>query len=74
MDFPGDSAVKNPPASAEDADQSLGQEDQPLKEEWRPTPVFLPGNPNGQGDWQVTVYGATRVVTERPNNNNNVCI
>ena len=45
MDFPGDSVVKNPPANAEDADQSLGQEDQPLKEEWRPTPVFLPGNP-----------------------------
>ena len=33
MDFPGDSAGKNLPANAKDADQSLGQEDQPLKKE-----------------------------------------
>ena len=27
--------------------QSLGQED-PLEEEWQPTPVFLPGESHGQ--------------------------
>ena len=72
MDFPGDSAVKNPPANAEDADQSLGQEDQPLKKEMATHSSILARKSHGQGDWQVTVYGATRVMTERLNNNN-VC-
>ena len=43
--FPGGSVVKNLLASAGDARmqvRSLGGED-PLEEEWQPTPVFLPG-------------------------------
>ena len=42
--------VKNPTANAEDIEsqvQSLGQED-PLKEAWQPTPVFLPEESHGQ--------------------------
>ena len=43
MGFPGGVVVKNPPANAGDPiTLSLGQEE-PLEEEWQPTPVFLPG-------------------------------
>ena len=39
--------VKNLPAVQETWVQSLGWED-PLDEEWQPTPVFLPGKFHGQ--------------------------
>ena len=40
--------VKNLPAIQETRVQCLGWED-PLKREWQPTPVFLPGeSPHGQ--------------------------
>ena len=39
--------VKNPPAMRETWVQSLSWED-PLEEEWQPTPVFLPGESQGQ--------------------------
>ena len=39
--------VKNLPAMQETWVQSLGQED-PWRREWPPTPVFLPGEFNGQ--------------------------
>ena len=39
--------IKNLPAVQEAQVQSLGQED-PLEKEWRPTPVFLPGEFYGQ--------------------------
>ena len=39
--------VKNLPAMQETWVQSLGQED-PLKKEWQPSPVFLPGEFHGQ--------------------------
>ena len=39
--------VKNPPAMQETWVQSLGWED-PLKKEWLPTPVLLPGEFHGQ--------------------------
>ena len=35
--------------------QSLGQED-PLKEEWQSSQVFLPENPMGRGAWWATVH------------------
>ena len=38
--------VKNPPAMQETQVQSLGGED-PLRIEWLPTPVFLPGEFHG---------------------------
>jgi len=40
--------VKNLPAMQEIWVQSLSQED-PLKREWLPTPVFLPAEFQGQG-------------------------
>ena len=39
--------VKNLPAMLETQVQSLGWED-PLVEAWQPTPVFLPGDSDGQ--------------------------
>ena len=39
--------AKNPSSLQETQVQSLGQED-PLRGEWQPTPVFLPGQPHGQ--------------------------
>ena len=30
---------------------------------WPPTPVFLPGEPHGQGAWQAAVHGSRRVDT-----------
>ena len=42
--------IKNPPANAEDIremGQTLGGED-PWKRAWQPTPVFFPGEYNGQ--------------------------
>lgn len=51
-DIPGGSAEKNPPA-AQEAQKlrvgPLGRED-PLEEAWQPSPVFLPGEPHGQGN------------------------
>ena len=38
---------KEPPAMQENRGRSLGWED-PLKEAWQPTPVFLPGGLHGQ--------------------------
>ena len=46
--LPGGSEVKNLPAMRETWVQSLGWEDA-LEREWLPTPVFLPGEPLGQG-------------------------
>ena len=45
--FPGIPVVKNPPAAQETLIPPLGQED-PLRREWLPTPVFLPGESHGQ--------------------------
>ena len=39
--------VKNPPAMQETQVQSLGQKI-PWRRKWQPTPVFLPGEFNGQ--------------------------
>ena len=43
-------------------DQSLGWED-PLKEAWQPTPVFLPGEPMDRGAWWATVHGVAKSQT-----------
>ena len=55
MDFPGNSAVKNPPAVQKTGVQSLGRKE-PLGTKWQPTPGFLPGNPVDRGAQQATVY------------------
>ena len=50
MQFPYlGSDSKNLPAMQETRIPSLGQED-PLKREWQPTPVFFLGKFHGQGD------------------------
>ena len=47
MGFPDGSAVQNPPGMQEIQVTSLGQED-PSEEEITTTPVFLPGESQGQ--------------------------
>ena len=44
---PGGSVIKNLPANAGDLGSILVRED-PLKRQWQPTPVFLPGKSRGQ--------------------------
>ena len=46
--FPGDSAVKNPPAMQwrRRLDTYIGKI--PWRREWQPPPVFLPGKSHGQ--------------------------
>ena len=51
--------VKNLPAMKESQVPSLGQED-PLEDEWPPTPVFLPGKPHGQKSLAGTVHGVAK--------------
>ena len=50
--------VKNLPAVQERWVWSLGRED-PWREEWLPTPVFLPGEFHGQRGWWAIVHGVT---------------
>ena len=51
--------VKNLHAMLETPVQSLGQED-PLRREWQPTLVFLPGEFHGQIAWQAAVHGVEK--------------
>ena len=51
--------VKNLHAMLETPVQSLGQED-PLRREWQPTLVFLPGEFHRQIAWQAAVHGAEK--------------
>ena len=50
MVFPGDSAVKNPPAHAGDVKDGLNPWARkfPWSRAWQPTPIFLPGESHGQ--------------------------
>ena len=45
--FPGESALKNPPANAGDTSSIPGSERSPWRRKWQPTPVFLPGESHG---------------------------
>ena len=68
MGFPGGSLVKNLPAPVQENQEtwvsSLGQED-PLKEEMQPTPVFLLKKFHGQSNltWRAAVLGVTKSQT-----------
>ena len=59
--------VKNLPDNAGDASSILGQED-PLEEGWQPTPVFLPGESQGQrslvgySPWSCKESNTTEVI------------
>ena len=48
LGFPGGSVVKNPPASAGDSGSIPGSGRSPWRRKWQLTPVFLPGESNGQ--------------------------
>ena len=58
--------VKNLHAMLETPVQSLGQED-PLRREWQPTLVFLPGEFHGQIAWQATVHVVAKSQTQLSN-------
>ena len=34
------------------------------RRKWQPTPVFLPGESQGRGDWWAAIYGATQSRTQ----------
>ena len=70
MGFPGDSAIKNPPAMQEIRIQPLGWEDS-LEKEMVTTPVFLPGKSHGQRSLVgYSPRGRSELdTTERLNNN-----
>ena len=38
----------------------LGQVDPPWRRKWQPTPVFLPGESQGQEAWWAAVYGVAQ--------------
>ena len=64
MGFPGDSGVKNPPASAGDMGLILGSRRSP-EEEMATYPNILAWNiPWEQGAWQAMAHGVTRVVCD----------
>ena len=46
--FPGGSAVKHMPANVGDMGSIPGSGRSPWRRKWQPTPVFLPGEYNGQ--------------------------
>ena len=56
MGLPGSQTVKNLSAVWETRVRFLGWED-PLENEWQPTPVFLPGESHDGGAWWATVHG-----------------
>ena len=63
--------VKNLPAMQKTQETwvwSLGWED-PLEEEWQPTPVFLPGESHGRRAWQDTVHEVAKSQTQLSDNN-----
>ena len=68
--FPDGSVVKIPPANAgatRDVGSIPGLKKFPGGENGKPTPVFLPGEPHGQGGWQATARGATKSQTQDSN-------
>ena len=63
-DFPGGSAVKNPPAMQECRRHRFDPWARriPWRRAWQPTPVFLE-NPVDKGAWQPTVRGVAKSQT-----------
>ena len=62
MDFTGGSVVKNVTANARDArDAGLILGKIPWRRKWQPTPVYLPGNFQGQRSLAgFTVHGVAK--------------
>ena len=62
--FPGGSAVKNPPANAEDAGSIPGSRRSPGEGNGSPLQYSCLGNPMDRGTWRVTVHVVTKSQTQ----------
>ena len=59
MGFPGGSAVKNPPASAEDVGSIPGSGKSPEEGNGNSVQYSCLGNPMDRRGWRATVHGVT---------------
>ena len=57
--FPGGSAVKNPPANAEDSGSIPGSGRYPGEGNGNPLQYSCLRNPMDRGAWQATIHGVT---------------
>ena len=62
--FPDDSMVKNPPASAGDADSIPGSGISPGEGNGNPLQYSCLENPMDRGGWWVTIHGVTKSQTQ----------
>ena len=62
--FPDDSMVKNPPASAGDADSIPGSGISPGEGNDNPLQYSCLENPMDRGGWWVTIHGVTKSQTQ----------
>jgi len=60
MDFPGDSVVKNPPASTEDVVSLAGLGRSPGEGNGNPPQHSCLGNSMDRGGWRTIVHGVTK--------------
>ena len=58
--FPGGSAVKNPPANAEDAGSIPGSRRSPGEGNGSPLQYSCLGNPMDRGTWWAPVHGVAK--------------
>ena len=63
IDFPGGSAVKNPPANAGDVGSIPGSGRSPGEGNGNPLQFSCLRNPMDRGDWWATVVGVTKSQT-----------
>ena len=70
--FPGGSAIKNPPANAEDVGSIPGSWRSPGEGNGNPLQYSCLGNPMDRGTWLAPVHGVAKesVMTQQPNYNN----
>ena len=57
--FPGGSGSKEPACNARDLGL-IPESGRSPGEEWVPTPIFLPGESQGQRTWWATVHGVSK--------------
>ena len=67
LGFPGDSAVKNPPARADDTGSIAGWTRSPGEGNSNPLQDSCLGNPMDRGDWYTTVHGVAKDRTQLSN-------
>ena len=72
MDFPGDSVVKNSPAKAEEAVQSLGQEDSPGEENSNASSILSWETPWTEEPGRLQSMGLQELDTTEQLNNNDL--